>query len=435
MSKDERFIVSISYGDYTIGTGGTDRVILAQQETFNNSGVDFLFIYPFTNFTKTIKCKKNDYWGLVINGKHKGIYNTAKIIGIVCKKAERGAFGGVILHHMMNVNLDEMVKILNICRMNVYLYIHDYMTICKGGLAKNDREFCDINSNIEDKCVGCKYGCCEDTIKKFQKLFKLISDRLLIIAPSETAKKVWIKSYPQYENKVVIIPHLIPKGNYIDNSLEISENEPVKIAFVGYQKTIKGWDYWNEAVTRLQEEGCNYRYYQFGSVNNHREDITEVKVDFKNNLLDMTDKLRQLRIHVVVLWSLLPETYSYTYYESWAANAFIITNQYSGNIANQVRDCGNGVIGDDVMSLYSILRNEKKMRSDINSFRNNGNVGPFLYEENGKILSILEYRFWGMDEFCIKSVKPKQLEQFAYHELNELIRLFRRLMKKNKYEE
>lgn len=42
-----------------------------------------------------------------------------------------------------------------------------------------------------------------------------------------------------------------------------------------------------------------------------------------------------MEIDCVILWSNCPETYSYVYFECFAANTFILANSLSGNIAKR----------------------------------------------------------------------------------------------------
>ena len=72
----------------------------------------------------------------------------------------------------------------------------------------------------------------------------------------------------------------------------------------------------------------------------------------------MVVELMKNSIDISFLWSIWPETYSYTYYESFAAGSFVITNNLSGNIADQVRNNKNGIVLEDYSELIDLLSNE-----------------------------------------------------------------------------
>ena len=57
------------------------------------------------------------------------------------------------------------------------------------------------------------------------------------------------------------------------------------------------------------------------------------------------------KIDIVMLLSNWPETYSYTMYEALAANCFILSNENSGNIEQNVRKEHWGIIYRDYETL------------------------------------------------------------------------------------
>ena len=67
--NNNKYVIAISYGDYTQGTGGTDKVILAQQFLLNKAGYDVVHISPYYNLR---------FWDVLINGKFDGVYSNAR---------------------------------------------------------------------------------------------------------------------------------------------------------------------------------------------------------------------------------------------------------------------------------------------------------------------------------------------------------------------
>ena len=76
----------------------------------------------------------------------------------------------------------------------------------------------------------------------------------------------------------------------------------------------------------------------------------------------MVDALRKEPVDCVLLWSVWPETYSYTHYESFASNIFVITNRQSGKIAKQVEERGNGIVLNDEKELFRQLPTSERQR-------------------------------------------------------------------------
>lgn len=378
-----KYIITVSYGVYTLGSGGTDKVVLSQQQILNNAGYNVMSISPLKNY---------NFWNVLINGRFDGVYSNSRFISLL-SSFDECSLSAIILHHLKDVNLDLLEGILDYCDVPIFYYLHDYYTICPiSGLVKEDGTFCGNGFPSENKCVGCSY--CNKSIelcKKVQVLIRKYSNRITFITPSEAAKEVWAKDYPEYRDKVKVIYHQELQGEYRSNNAILQDSEPIRIAFVGYQKPLKGWKQFKDATTKANQLGLNEQFYQFGWGEEKFPYIEQVDVDFKKSITAMTDALRERAIHVAVVWSLWPETYAYTYYEALAANCFVITNENSGNICAQVKERNNGIVARD---LSEILCNESKLRKLVNDFRANTHIAPEELIENEEFLSLIPDTDW-----------------------------------------
>ncbi|WP_297959803.1 hypothetical protein [uncultured Ruminococcus sp.] len=390
--KNKKFVVTISYCDYTTGTGGTDKFILSQQRLLNEHGISVLHICPDPDILRG-RLHSDKIWVLVADGRYYTMTNTFGVIRYMKAFIESGSeLIGVILHHLNNSSVRELLKILKSTDAKVYMYLHDYYTVCpESGLTRNYREFCGISFPDEQKCRGC--SCLKDTTVRrtaqISGLIKRIAHRTIFISPSQSVLENWTKAYPGMKSRTVVIPHQIPMGKYKENMAPIGESEPVRIAFVGYQAPHKGWEEWKEAVKRAHEAGCGYKFYQMGSCNENIGFVHKADIDFKKDIAAMTKALRANRIDCAVLWSLVPETYSFTLYEAYSANCFILTNDLSGNIAATVKEKGNGIVSRERRGLSALLLDEAGLRKRINSFREKKGYGPLYLKDNDEIVKIL----------------------------------------------
>ena len=180
-------------------------------------------------------------------------------------------------------------------------------------------------------------------------------------------------------------------GEYYGNSHILKNEEPLKIGFIGYQKPLKGWSQFKKTAERVKKLSLHECLYQFGWGTDKLTNVEQINVDFKKNITAMTDSLRKKDIHVAVIWSTCPETYSYTYYEALAANCFVVTNKISGNVCSQVQNRRNGIVIDE---LSEIICNENKLRKLVNEFRTNGHITPAILKENERFLSLIPNTFW-----------------------------------------
>lgn len=427
--ENKRYVLSISYGDYTSGVGGTDRVIKAHQEMLNQEQFSYLFIYPLQKINNKFKISEECFWGCICDGKKMGILSTDKVM-VFLRQLQKEDYKllAIFIHHLKHVSLNELDKIVSSSCVPIYFYLHDYTTICPlAGLVTSKDCFCGTSFPNEAKCNGCEFYSDTNVKRLFaiQDLLEGLHDRIQYIAPSDTAKNEWVKCYPENRDKVRVIYHQTRCGEYNDHTVP-AEEEPLKVAFVGYQKNLKGWTQWSDAVYKAVNNGCKMKFYQFGTTNVHFPYIQEVSVDFKNSLTSMTDALRSYGIHVAVLWSIWPETYSYTFYEAWAANTFILCNELSGNICDQVRQKQNGLVCSSPDDLVELLSDEDYLRRQVKQYRNNITHGPMLLSENPEIFSLLDDNIDGKIEGYGKVNHLIEIKSIVYNFLMRINDVFQK---------
>lgn len=391
--KNDRYVLAVSYHNYCTGNGGTDKAILEHEKLFKQVCVSLLYLFPYGVVGKAKALKRFHLWGVIADGSLIGYFTTNQVLEILGNlEKHQTRLLKIYLHHLKDVPLESLHKILNGTDAPVCMLLHDYHTVCPGsGLVKNGVCYCGPDAPGADKCKECE-GFGSERLARLaavQGFFEALGERISFMAPSDAAKKVWIYTYPQYQDRVEVIYHQQWQEKYFGNLHEVDPKEPLKIAFVGYQRELKGWPAWQRAVQMAYEAGKNMKFYQFGQTETSYPYIEEVKIDFKQNLDAMTIALRQRGIHCAVLWSMWPETYSYTYYEAWAANAFVLTNDLSGNICAQVLANGNGFIARSNQTLADLLLDEDSLRLSVNAYRKQQQGGPLTLEQNVALLDTL----------------------------------------------
>jgi len=392
--KYDEFILSISYGNFVDELGGTSKAILAHKDMLDSVGISHVHIFPRLIRIPAINIFPFKHWGVIIDGHTlKQVYSYIEVIQILGHVINNGKqLREVHVHHLLNLNLKQLEKILDIFIAPIKFYLHDYYTIClQYNLLKDNGQYCGKGNVSQEKCSGCKYylksQIHSEKIKVFLDKYK---EKIQFIAPSDTAKEIWISAYPIYNDQIRVVYHQSMLGQYRKNCEIILEESPLKIAFVGGQSINKGWNQWENVTRRAFVLGRNEEFYHFGDTNDTIQYIKKVPVFFSSeNINAMVEALRMNRIDVAVLWSMWPETYSYTYYECTAANTFIITNKYSGNIATMVKERNNGIVLDNEAEFSELICNEIRLRKLVNNFKYTKNYGPLDLIENTELLQLL----------------------------------------------
>jgi glycosyltransferase involved in cell wall biosynthesis len=139
---------------------------------------------------------------------------------------------------------------------------------------------------------------------------------------------------------------------------------------VGYEHPNKGWAEWKQLASRLRRD--DYEVYVLGSCNEVLPEVRYIPVSFVQEGNDaMVQALRREKIDLAFLWSLVPETYSFTLFESMAAGCFILTNPHSGNIAAQVAESGRGLVADSLDQVIAFLKDARNLRARLEEFSRN----------------------------------------------------------------
>lgn len=355
MKLEEKTILVVSHTSYLNSVGGLEKVILEQSLVAQEKGYNFIAIYPILKCLTVHKhnlIKNFKSWGVHINGNEA----TDMEDMILVKLLQNYKISKIIIHSLINVPIKSVNKILAHVQADSKLfYVHDYGTICSGhNLLKNKNVYCGSNGHSL-KCITCRF-CISGYLayNKYTSLFKRFS--FTFIFPSEIAKCIWKKSFDFVaDSKLLVLPH-----QKFSKTVNLYSNKNVvpKIAYIGYQSYNKGWDYFKKFVLFCRQTKFKCDFYVLGSCKDFIDGVNVVPVSFlKDGPNAMVDAIRKYKIDYAMLWSPWPETYSYTFFESYIGGANILTNVNSGNIAFQTMLLHCGKVYDNIEGLYNDVNN------------------------------------------------------------------------------
>ena len=373
-----KYVLSLGINDYRNCSGGTNKVILAHQKMFKEYGYGYIYVCPLSK-------KKNTMWEIIINNRYKGVKKTKQLLYFlfeICKG--NNSILGIHIHHLIGASLREVDELLSKLNVDIKYYIHDFFSICPSvKLLKDNMVWCGSEQMSAEKCGKCiHYETGKEQNYDLRELIKKYKERITFVAPSNSAKELWVRAYEEYQDRVLVINHQQLQGTYNKNKETIKDK--IRVGYLGEQVYSKGWDTWRQIMNTTDDD--RYEYYYFGKAKDYIKRLTNIKVDFRKNIDAMINALRKNPIDCVVLWSIWGETYSYTYYESLASNVFVITNNISGNIAKQVEERKNGIVLRDENELINLFSNYELLCKCINEYKLNGKAGPENLLENPEII-------------------------------------------------
>ncbi|RAP74562.1 LamG-like jellyroll fold domain-containing protein [Paenibacillus montanisoli] len=330
--KHIREVVLFSHTNYLISIGGTEKCIHEQVQYFHKEGISVIQIfpgayYPFLEQGESI-------YGVNIDFSFLGYFRIDELSDMLRKRNLERAF----IHHLLHwryFDFDRLATVLSKNKVKTTFCMHDLYPIMK-----NWRE---------------KYG-------------HILSRVDHIIVPSEFIASKLTGVYSHLGNKISIQPYV-----NLTNKLEKTHDPSVsarkiRLAFLGYKAETKGWSTW-EKIYRSPVLNDAYDLYHIGSFEQHAPNVKTYGYSFiRDGVMKATELLTENGIDLVLLWSLVPESFSYTLYESIAAGVPVLTYANSGNIAETVRNHKRQPIGrvfDGEHDLFQFLLDINAVREFI----------------------------------------------------------------------
>ena len=370
--KHRRYVLAFARADYRCSASGIEKYLGEEQGALNAREISCVVVVPFrTKRNGKLDAWLSRYWGVVADGEWKGFWRAREFANLLAGFHLDGAcLLEIQLHHAQEYSLEFLASFLTTTTAPVRLFVHDYHAICaQNQMLRNGRTFCGIGAPSPEKCTGCA-SWQEPYYSAMRDFLERLRGRLAILLPSEAAGRVFLGAYPEWSGNTRVVPHWLPAGG-AQIAPTGSSAGTLKIGFVGLPSTVKGWDVFTRVGQELANRGAPYEFFHFGKP---RGDCPEfVRVESVSFVRDgreaMTEALRRVGVDAVVLWSIWPETYCYALYEALQAGTMILAPPESGNVADEIRRSGVGIVLDDEAALLDYLSDPARVRTDAGRCR------------------------------------------------------------------
>ncbi len=236
------------------------------------------------------------------------------------------------IHHLIGHYFD-IADIIKERKIYAILTLHDYFCACPliNKIYKN-QNYC--NKPSEKKCNECLAYVLKESVdicswrKEWKKLFSVVNQ---IIAPSESAKEEVKKTYPNLSISVIEHGINITKSpaKYIESKRKYN------IAFIGAIGNHKGSKLLEELITYKKLN--NITIHLFGIFDSKLQESTSHFINHgRYERSELKNILEENHIDLICLFSIWPETYSYTLTEAIACGIPVISYNM-GAIAERLK--------------------------------------------------------------------------------------------------
>lgn len=351
MGHAPRFVLSISHDDYRINIGGVQSCLQRESVALQAAGFDQVHLYPATPLPCNELLEEDYPIAVLLNGESAGVFMAGVVGAVLHEKLSADRYGEsfFILHSTLGHNARSLESIIcHLGQRRGYFWIHDYATACTGlNLLRNDVKFCGGPEPSSQSCMICHYGTTRELqATQFRSFFSAFD--LTVVAPSNCAMDIWTHSTRLCPSQSAIVPHCsLDRRPKSPATGDRSGDRPLRIAFLGFPISHKGWPVFTELVRQF----VSAEQYEFHHLCTNRSEgvpvrFTRVAADYKNPIA-MASAIEQLQIDIALIWSICPETFCFTAHEALAAGAAVLTNADSGNVAALLKSAeweGHGAV-------------------------------------------------------------------------------------------
>jgi hypothetical protein len=350
-------VVAMSHDRYIDVTGGVQILITDEQALFRGDCFAYLHLSPvIARLALDPGGDEPEWLQLVLDGSFLGLATGEAVAAALAALPEHRAPSRLfVVHSLFGHRTQTVAAIAAALRpAHRFFWLHDYASLCEGFvLLRDDAAFCAAPPASSMACRICVYGAQRPT---HQQALRELFDRVPfhVLAPSRAALAIWRGGTD--------LPHLSARVH--ENALLEQDTAtaadfalPVRVAFVGYPVSHKGWPLFRELVQRAHELGA-YRFHHFSTAETLQpmEGLACVpaRVD-RDDRFAMTEALAAHQIDLVLVLSPWPETFSFVTHEAMAAGADVVALATSGNVADAVARHDRGVVLRDGAALLQFF--------------------------------------------------------------------------------
>lgn len=260
------------------------------------------------------------------------------------------------------------------------LSLHDYYYVCPStNLINEDNQFCNLECKDNEMQCFCPLpalnnaplfkNMLDDWKEESKNLFDISSK---IIAPSNYVKQLYTRVYPNIEDKIQVIPHgqdLTKPSTPVTSETPL-ENK-IKILIPGNIGISKGSLLFDE-IKQLDKESL----IEFHFLGQTDENISEEDgiIHGSYNRENYEKLVRRISPDIVGIFSITPETFSYTLNEAWNLEIPVIATNI-GALGERIIDNKTGwLVEPDAKKIYDkiidISRNKTQYDKILENIKN-----------------------------------------------------------------
>ncbi len=279
----------------------------------------------------------------------------------------------VHVHHLIfhTFDIGDCIKENNIPGI---ITLHDLYMICPTINMIYGETYCNLSKEKDcSKCLKHRLGMKNNILSNWQKNAKELLEKFdEILVPSNNTKNLYLEVYKDLNIKVV--EHGLKLDEFKFEQLNSSEtkieSKKFNIAFIGVMTIHKGSNILRNLISANEKLGSKINIHLFG--NSEDEKLLKSRPGYiyhgRYVREELPSLLKKNNIDLICIFSIWPETFSYTLSEAFIAKVPVITYNI-GAVAERVQRDNLGYIVDYHTSVEEILDKIEKISKDEEGYR------------------------------------------------------------------
>ncbi|MNO20435.1 hypothetical protein D3C76_101860 [compost metagenome] len=346
----KKYALIISHTNYLESMGGTEKYIYEQASHLAYNDVGVIQIYPAQSYS-LLDTKEGAYYGVVADGQFRGFHSINDIVNWLSQLHIQLKM--LYTHHLLNWQISDYMMLYrqaqNHFSFEHTMFMHDFFVLCSSYhmMYEPKTEFSVKQAGERRSCIseivaspecGKEAAICQSCrysyqLSEWRQAIQVVLDNVdQMVVPSIFVKETVSAVYSDIADKITVKGHLVFTKQTIVYRPKPTERK-LRLAYLGYKMDNKGWQLWE----RLYKNESLRQYYEFhhvGSQEEYAEHVVMHQYSFiKDGKMAAPNLLINHDIDLVLLWSIVPESYSYTLQEAIAAGVPVLSSPKSGNIA------------------------------------------------------------------------------------------------------
>ncbi len=358
-SRFPRHVLVLCHANYLDSLGGTEKVIYEQASAFAGQNVGTVAFFPMPKSIFSLNKKRK--YGCLVDGELVENWFSGAQLASICEKFK---FVHFFIHHLKDWQLADCENLISQVSEKPVFFVHDFYAVCPSinfSCLNNS-----ANSQFRGGCFGgkCSQRYSAGLMNAWRLRFGHIIEKCQrTVVPSLFVKHSLEKYFPDLLAEVVVEPPALLSAA-TRPCAERSQGK-IKIAYLGYGSPIKGYDLWRSIIEDPRLRNL-YDFVQVGGTDQADPLCKSIAFNhYKDGRQRAVEILLEENVDIVLLWSTVPETFSFTLHEALAAGKTILTGPQSGNIAAVVRELDVGMVLENEKALRDLLLDSHATRDMV----------------------------------------------------------------------